>query len=178
VDIPKLGGSRAGDHYDDECPDLCGATVILVDGVCRECGPGEVNEGNMCAATDCAAGFCVTPGEECQICTPVTFELGGMCQPCAEGTFSFDEGVTLCIRYDADTVSGPGAESCTAREDGSIEVDNVACDVCPRGTSYSIEVSECIPCFAGLYQPFTGDSDCPDCPAGSGQPLEGQTSCI
>jgi hypothetical protein len=152
VDIPKLGGSRADDPYDDDCED--------------------VPFGN-----NCAAGFFAGPAGECLPCPAGTQEEGGVCLPCEAGTFS-GEGAHMCTPC-ADRTIAPapgGVAVCTPCEEGYIEVGNTKCEICPAGTCQLL--NECEPCFAGLFQANPGQTFCLPCPRGSVQPLEGQPVCI
>jgi hypothetical protein len=154
VDIPKLGGSRADDPYDDDCEEEA-------------------------ISNDCPNGY-FWAGEECEPCAMGAFEEGGFCLPCEPGTFGGATGLSACTPCaDREIAPAPGgASSCTVCDEGSISVGGVKCEICPAGTGQRFDLNnECVPCYVGLYQPNPGQNFCLQCPRGSMQPLIGQVSC-
>ena len=127
---------------------------------CESCpsnsqSPAGSNELNDCK---CSPGF--------------TGPDGGLCEPCAPGTYKESEGSAICSACPANTyqslTSATSQASCLACPEHTVSAsgsdDENDC-LCQAG--YFLDNGSCVPCAEGSYKPLNGPEACTACPTGT-----------
>ena len=100
----------------------------------------------------------------CLICPPGSYSLAGstVCIPCDEGTYTDENGSSVCKRCAFGHFSVKGSSSCYP---------------CPPGTFATGTQGICEPCAPGSYAPDEAMSRCLPCDDGQVTPIFGAVNC-
>lgn len=106
-------------------------------------------------------------GTGCQNCTAGTAGTGGVCSPCAMGTFAPRAGTAACsICPDGQTTGGASSTGCIPCPPGArgSHSNNGLCVTCSAGTfSANYGSTQCYNCVNGTYAVGLGNVACSSC---------------
>jgi alpha-tubulin suppressor-like RCC1 family protein len=154
-------GKYSSDYGTSTCND-CGAGTFSPEAssVCYACPPG----------TEARQGVNVTAG--CDLCISGKYSNGGNCVACPLDTFNEKTGASVCSACP----QGYGTLGYGATSRATCIPD---CDPGSFGLAQGLETIQmpCIPCAAGMYQPFFKQTSCIFCPMGKFSDSSGASYC-